>query len=225
MPNILACDLSINGSGFTLMKCDDELNVVDYTFIGFTKVKKKELHDNNVHIILLDKGYGDIPYHSRGKIILGEVTKYIDLSTVDYVAIEDYAFASTGHTFDIAEVIGSIKDVIYEMNIPYKKISPSSIKLFATGKGNADKLFMGIEFNKLNIPHLSDLEDFQSPKADIVDSFWIGEIIRSELFYMKNGVLPSNYSDILYKVDAILGGISKKKTSPTITMKYLKKLY
>lgn len=225
MINYLGIDGSINGSGFTLLNCDDDFNILNITFVGFTKVKKRELHIPGVHILLLDKGYSDLPYHTRGKVIFDMVSKYIDFGSVNFAAIEDYSFGSTGNTFDIAEVIGSLKEEIYVRNIPLKKISPSSIKQFATSKGNADKILMGVHFNKEGLTQLSDLTDFESPKADLVDSYWIAQLIRNEKYYQKHGVFMDNYADVAsHKIDAIIGGKTKKKTQPTITIPYVTRL-
>ena len=217
--NILGLDLSINSSGITYMQCDENLKVISLKFLGFTKVKKNEHHSDDVHICLLDKSYSDIPYHHRGSVIIKTVEKYFDLDTVDYFATEDYAYGANGAVFDIAEVCGGIKEALYIKNIPYKKFPPSSIKQFATGKGNADKIGMGMAFNKLGIEILPNLKDFESPKNDLVDSFWIAQLMRFELFYRKNNSFPGDlFGEVPeHSSEAIIGGGKKKKTEPTLT--------
>lgn len=217
---ILGADLSINGSGFTLIDVDNETFKVNSTkFLGFTKVKKNEYHFENIHICLLDKSYADIPYHHRGSIIVDTLGKYFDLDSIDYFATEDYAYSASGAVFDIAEVCGGIKEKLYIKNIPYKKFPPSSIKQFATGKGNADKVGMGIAFNKLGISMPEFLKDFESPKNDIVDSFWIAHLLRFELMYLKLDKFPEDlFGEVPeHSVDAIIGSDKRnKKTLPTI---------
>lgn len=218
--NILGLDLSINGSGVCLLQCDDQtLKVTNTKFLGFTKVKKNETHSEYLNICLLDKSYADIPYHHRGEIIINAIEKYIDLSVVDVFAVEDYAYGATGAVFNIAEVCGAIKEKLYVRNIPYKKYPPSSIKQFATGKGGVDKLEMGIAFNKLNITISESLKDFESPKSDLVDAFWIAQLMRFEQHYQKFQVFPDDlFKDIPeHSLEAIIGGGKKKKTEPTLT--------
>ena len=216
--NLCCADLSINGSAFTILKCDDNYKVESMKFLGFTKVKKLEHHSENLHICLLDKSYSDIPYHHRGHIIVETVKKYFDLSTIDFFATEDYAFGATGNTFDIAEVCGAIKEEIYNLEIPYKKFPPASIKQFATGKGNADKILMRIAFNKLNITLEATLKEFESPKNDIVDSFWIAQLLRFELYYRKFNKFPDDLFTVVpeHCTEAIIGGGKKRKTEPTM---------
>lgn len=222
--NILGIDPSINGTGFTLLMCndDDTLSYKDIFHIGFTKVKKKEYHNGKLHILLLDKFYGDYPYHYRGKLILEHAMNYFNINIVDYVAIEDYSYGSSGNVFDIAEMVGSIKNQIYELGIPYKKYPPSSVKGFATNKGNCDKVPMGMAYNGLKntleskkfiLDEMNDLDDFVSPKADIVDSFWMAQLLRYELCYLRTKQFPL---DVSTNLDAIVGGKKKTKTLPTL---------
>jgi Holliday junction resolvasome RuvABC endonuclease subunit len=54
--------------------------------------------------------------------------------------IEGYSFGSRGRaTFSIGELGGVIRLMLFEEGIPYLEMSPSSLKKFATGKGNGDK--------------------------------------------------------------------------------------
>lgn len=217
--NILGLDLSINSSGIAYIQCDEHLKVTSLRFLGFTKVKKNEIHSEGLDICLLDKSYGDIPYHHRGEIIFKEISKYINLDSVNFFAVEDYAYGATGAVFDIAEVCGSIKEKLYLKNIPYKKYPPSSIKQFATGKGMIDKIEMGIAFNKLNVKISDNLEDFKSPKSDLVDAFWIAQLMRFELYYQKFGIFPDDLFTEMpeHSTEAIIGGGKKKKTEPTLS--------
>lgn len=54
-------------------------------------------------------------------------------------AIEGYAHGARGNNFDIGELGGVIRLLLLKCEIPFVIISPSSLKKFATGKGNADK--------------------------------------------------------------------------------------
>lgn len=59
----------------------------------------------------------------------------------DVVLIESYALASKGiqSTITLAEVGGVIRDRLTELDIAYIEITPSRLKRYATGNGNADK--------------------------------------------------------------------------------------
>lgn len=223
---ILGIDASILGTGFTLLSLDENFNTTDIKFLGFTQKKKLEQHEDNLHICLLDKSYGDYPYHHRGQIIVNTLSKYYDIGDISFMAVEDYAYGANGHVFNIAETIGAIKNIFYLNQIPYKKYPPSTIKQFATGKGNSDKVFMGMAFSGLQNGLLEGLADYVSPKGDLVDSFWIAQLLRFELSYINYKKFPTDlFKEIPeHSIDAILGGKKKVKTLPAIQHPFIKML-
>ncbi len=96
----------------------------------------------------------------------------------DFVALEGYAFNATGKVFQVAENTGMLKHKLWESDTPFDSYSPSVIKKFATGKGNATKEDMydawlketGIDLKEMMIPNR---EKVGNPVTDIVDSYFI----------------------------------------------------
>lgn len=96
----------------------------------------------------------------------------------DFVALEGYAFNATGRVFQVAENTGLLKHKLWESNTPFDVYSPSVIKKFATGKGNATKEDMydawlketGVDLKEIMIPNR---EKVGNPVTDIVDSYFI----------------------------------------------------
>jgi len=79
-----------------------------------------------------------------------------------------------------------LKYKIYQQSIPLTIFTPSEIKKFATGKGNADKEKMYDSFiSETNILLKSiitpDKKGISSPVSDIVDSYYICKYLRSKL--------------------------------------------
>ncbi len=70
-------------------------------------------------------------------------SEFINLITVykpEKVVIENYAFGARGRAiFNLGELGGLIRMVLYETNIPYDEISPTTVKKKMTGSGKADK--------------------------------------------------------------------------------------
>ena len=91
------------------------------------------------------------------------------------INLEDYSFASKGKTFHIAENMGLLKYKFYKSDIPYQLIAPSSVKKFATGKGNANKEMMIDAFkDTAGFDLLGELDcTYNSPASDIADSYFI----------------------------------------------------
>ena len=68
-----------------------------------------------------------------------------------------------------------IKYKFYKLDIPYQLIAPSSVKKFATGKGNANKEMMIDAFKETaGFDLLGELDcTYNSPASDIADSYFI----------------------------------------------------
>jgi crossover junction endodeoxyribonuclease RuvC len=59
---------------------------------------------------------------------------------VDLVIIEGYSFGSrASHAHSLGELGGVVRVMLHERGIPFAVVSPSALKLYACGKGNATK--------------------------------------------------------------------------------------
>lgn len=59
---------------------------------------------------------------------------------VDVAVLEGYSFGSKGRSvFDIGELGGVIKLMLHERGIPFAIVAPTTLKKYATGKGNSPK--------------------------------------------------------------------------------------
>lgn len=65
----------------------------------------------------------------------------VALSRVELVVIEGYAFGVQGQQghISLGELGGVVRCALADRDIPFVEIPPSSLKMFATGKGNAKK--------------------------------------------------------------------------------------
>lgn len=79
--------------------------------------------------------------HERLRSILEWMHGHVGwpLRSVDLVAIEGYAFARPNQAHQIGELGGLVRHRLWERGIPYLEVPPSSVKTYATGKGNAGK--------------------------------------------------------------------------------------
>lgn len=92
--------------------------------------------------------------HSNGRsgviVPRGEFARGIDrlrwirwsvsqLRPFDLAVIEGYAFGRIQKAHHLGELGGVIRCALADANIPFVEIPPASLKMFATGKGNAKK--------------------------------------------------------------------------------------
>jgi len=92
--------------------------------------------------------------------------------------IEGYSMASKGRVFEIAEHAGMLKFFLHHYEVPYELVPPTTVKKFATGKGNADKPKMHEAFvNETGVNLMEKMfpsrTGVSSPVSDIVDAYYI----------------------------------------------------
>lgn len=110
------------------------------------------------------------------KFIISNEGEY---STNTHIFLEDYAIAAKGRVFDIAENTGILKFWLYEHSYKFNLIPPTTLKKFATGKGNAKKEIMYESFLKLTLNYTLQQVLFPkrskicSPVTDIVDAYFL----------------------------------------------------
>lgn len=94
------------------------------------------------------------------------------------IGLEGYAYASKGVVFDIGENTGLLKHKLWNKKMSFDVFSPPSIKKFATGKGNANKLAMYhsfVEETQMDISSIIECAEGDSPMSDIIDSYYIAK--------------------------------------------------
>lgn len=62
--------------------------------------------------------------------------------SVKFAAIEHYSYNSVGRVFELGEVGGVLRLLVYEYGVPFVVVPPTSLKKFATGNAAADKAAM-----------------------------------------------------------------------------------
>ena len=84
----------------------------------------------------------------------------------DLVVIEGFSYGSKGSsTVDIGGMGWIVRVALYEAGIPYEVVSPSTIKIFATGKGTAAK-------DDVLLAAVRRL-DYQGNSKDEADALWL----------------------------------------------------
>ena len=104
--------------------------------------------------------------------------------------LEDYSFGSKGRVFHIAENTGLLKHKLFKAGIPFIVVAPTTVKKFATGKGNANKEKMYECFTEQTGVDLRKQLDttVEHPISDIIDAFYIAKYGYTEL--IKQSKLP-----------------------------------
>lgn len=182
-------------SGIVVMDLDDDtLSVKHIEFYGYNKIKKRTGEfGSNVHVTHVGTDYDAQSLEEREHRVV-DIFRTV-LKDVKYAGIEDFAVSKahdgSSSMIQICEFCGFVRHIVYEMGIGIVNYGITAIKRFATGSGSADKIGMGVSFKgaypELYPAGFDDLPQFESPMGDMVDAFWMCEILRCHLKFEKFG--------------------------------------
>ena len=179
MQIIAGLDNSITSPAVVMFFCDDNLQIICTDYINFCDTKK---YQDNDHIYPLPD------YTNEFERIIGKndfIVSELVRKGVSHYAIEGYSYASTGAVFSIAENTSYLKMALYKAGIKKREYSPTTNKMFYTGKGNATKEMMIREFRKSNPLNLSETilnsDSASCPLNDIVDAYALCYCLWNEL--------------------------------------------
>lgn len=220
MVKICGLDLSITSSGVIIETLDDELDVVNVEYHGFTQKKKYQ---------------SDFIHYYTNKDYTDNYAKYLDFANkvldwtkdCEYIAIEDYGYAAQGLVFNLAEYEGFIKINSYNNGKKLRFYAINSIKKFFSGSGTSDKISMAQAFDKFTgvKPDLSNLPEVTNghgvaPTSDIIDAFAICEFLRKEL-RLRRGI--ELLKDQNQKVIECFNSVTKECPEGLLVKKFLEK--
>lgn len=141
MKNVLGLDLSLNGSGIVLLSPNNEILHHEVVILNTNKRNKLKGMDRILYII---------------ERINKLVTEYRDL----HVIIEGYSFGSKGRSVvSLGELGGAVRLFLFQNNIPFLEVPPTTLKKVVTGRGDAKKEDMlaavraqlGVSFDDHNV--------------------------------------------------------------------------
>jgi len=131
-----------------------------------------------------------------------EITNLITMRSNLHAFIEGYAFGANNQREALGELGGVLRLALYDASIPIVIVPPTTLKKFATGKGAADKVAMGVQLMK----------EFRLsyPTTDQTDAHWLCCLGRAYHSLMPN--LSKAREEI---IDAIKNPKMKKRTKAT----------
>lgn len=176
--NIIGIDYSMTSPGV----CIFDGNQYIYHAFASTKKHNGEVLKNDNHCFYLHPAIKPEQFNYRydrfravAKFVMTIIEKYEN----PVLYIEGYSMGSTGaRILDIAEHGATLRLALFDQNIRPIEVPPTTLKKFATGKGNAKKEQMNNSFidkNGFSIGQVlfNDKEQIKSPVNDLVDAYWL----------------------------------------------------
>ena len=105
----------------------------------------------------------------RLQSIAAEVERTLKIWQPDFAVVERYAFCRNIDSFICLVEVGTlVKQVLYNLHIPWAEVSPTMLKKWVTGNGHADKEEMA--------RFVESRWGYKSADNDIVDSVALAKI-------------------------------------------------
>ena len=192
---IAGLDVSPTSTGCIKFELDSQFNIVKIEKLGFCEIAQTSKNAWKDVITYKDGQFST--YYHRQSFMLPKIMDF--LKDAEYIALEDYAFSAKGKITMLAEVCGNIKSRLFDDGKKIRAYDPGSVKLYATGKGNAKKPDMFDSYQALSykedFSYLPQIKvhkkgakagqrnkDGISPTSDLIDAFFICDMLRHELW-------------------------------------------
>lgn len=193
---ILGIDISPNHGGFVL------LDGTEVDFLYLTNIKGSADRSKKGIYLKKIKGEKDLTNVLRlayWKAFFEKVLKTFD---PDYIGIEGYAFRATSNSsYQIGELGGLVRIIMFEAKIPYRIHDPLSIKMYATGKGSSvvDDLFFILPKDlQRRFPKTDPLPTKRTKKIntqtsrDLAVAYWVAQLVQTEVKLRKGKIVMSD---------------------------------
>lgn len=200
-------DMAINHAALVVL--NDKTDLVDVRFFTNKKTYAKkygqsllaELDTEDAHLF-------DVNRLNEIKQVL---QVWMDLLLTSYmpcyVGLEDYALGMSRKAHQMGEVGGVARLALWESTIPFRLHDPSSVKIFATGKGNADKEEMKASYATTyatTIPVRFSTGLPRETEEDIFDALTLARMVMVEDQLRRQAVrlvdLPGNETRVFQRV-------------------------
>lgn len=124
-----------------------------------------------------DKSYSKVIHTKergleRMKLICDEVEQFLDYHDTEIACIEGFSYGSKGKAiYEIGGLGYLLRMILYNKDYEWYEIPPSTLKKFATGKGNAKKHEVAVAVQKR--------WGFEAPTEDEIDAYVLARMAQA----------------------------------------------
>jgi Holliday junction resolvasome RuvABC endonuclease subunit len=210
MKDFIGIDLSLNHFGIAFRNGASSTHIS----LGYSSSKRKFIKNiPGVYVftsVSKKKGEDDDSFQARRREqVFSTITYFLEhresSSSEWFVGLEDYAYTTrTNSSHQLAELVGTVKHYLWSKGYQLLLIDPASLKLWATGKGNAykknmiesaKKLMTGIlpkvtilddltlsEERKVNRSYTGTVVDLDGPITDMADAINLSYLVSQKVY-------------------------------------------
>jgi len=220
---IAGIDGSISSTGKVIMTLNKKtLDIINVRYYGYTDTIKYSYNGPMSEVKLMGTDYNSkLPVVERQCKAYPYIMEHLE--DVKVLGMEGYSFTKQSSSLvQLAEWGGGLKKMFYDANMGIFIYPPTSVKMFATGNGQASKIMMAhaiMEIYPQWYPEeFKNLKQYESPHEDLCDAFWMCETLRNHMKYdiLGRDSLPDH-------IVSLLENKSTKNTHPIIETIKIKK--
>lgn len=186
---IVGIDWSLNCPCACILAEDATFAKSKFCFLSSKKRDTEPRRGNITGLEILDYTTEEQRYNQNTGLLLHWIYENLPdpnkIKPVFY--LEGYSMGSKGLVFNIAECTGLLKHKLFMSKAEVVIVPPTTMKKFATGKGNSDKARMYEVFREKGNPDLISIYYTKpnvkvgSPVTDIVDAYFLALYGREQI--------------------------------------------
>lgn len=163
-------------------RTDENWHFENCDFFYLTDKKKYVITKDQFHSEFHDDyNSNEERWYNIASWVVTDILGMFDPKEIASLTLEGYSYGSrVGQAFNIAENGGMLKHLLWKQGQKFDLLPPSTVKKFATGNGQASKLFMWESFFKETnfslMKYLNTENPESNPLSDIVDAYYIAKI-------------------------------------------------
>jgi Holliday junction resolvasome RuvABC endonuclease subunit len=176
---LLGIDQSARGTAAVVLV---DGNLVDVLFWADTKADAKRLVDRGARVPREVKAGDEGGRAARLADLREALAALVAKWRPTRAALEDYALARMAYAHHLGEVGAVVRLVLWESAVPFRTYDVQAVKLFATGRGNAEKAEVVLacrdRWERLNFLEYGKSE---GAGGNVADAYVIAQLLRTEL--------------------------------------------
>lgn len=176
---VVGIDQSATGTAVVALK-DGQL--IDQLFYVKTKKVATKMAKGGARLSPKVKAGDEVSQVRRLDQIRSDVDAFFRRHLPGHVAIEAHGFtAGTAHARTLAEVGGVLRLVLWRRRIPFRAYPVWVPKIFATGRGDADKSGMIAAVEEVDGVDLLRIGVDADAAGNLADAYWLADVLVTEL--------------------------------------------
>jgi len=156
--------------------------LADVMFWADTKTAAAKLKDRGALAPVEVKAGDETARTARLEGIKYAVRRFVEKWAPTHAALEDYALARKAFAHVLGEVGGVIRLELWRMNVPFRVYDVQAVKIFTTGKGDAEKADMVLACrDRWERHNFLELGKTDGAAGNVADAYSIAQLLRTEL--------------------------------------------